>query len=218
MRIGFVSFIDFIEYSVVIPQILLGNCFLLPRCRIAIEYHSSDGLERFCALNELSLNRDPLSRPLTISCSSGGLSFSQVIGDGVIIATPTGSTAYNKAAGGPLIHPLLPGFLLTPICPLSLSARPILFPQSADLTILLASVPGYTQKAIVTFDGMARRELKTGEKLIITMSMHHFNSIVMSKSVGEWLVRLAGLLSWNERKHQKSLAAQKSAAPAPLFK
>jgi NAD kinase len=204
---GFVSFIEFLDYAAVVPQVLRGNCFLLPRCRLQIEYHTLNGIERFCVLNELSVNRDPLHRSLVLNCASGGLVFSQLWGDGVIIATPTGSTAYNKAAGGALVHPLLPVFMLTPICPLSLSARPLVFPQYAEITISIGTVPDKPreQKAVLGFDGIVHRELKVGEKLVISVAPFCLNSIVMTRSISEWLVRLAGLLNWNQRKHQKPL-------------
>jgi NAD kinase len=205
---GFVSCIEFSEYQTVLPNLISGNCFILPRSRLQIEYHTLDGVERFCVLNELSVNRDPRTRSLALNCASGGLVFSQLLGDGVIIATPTGSTAYNKAAGGALVHPLLPVFMLTPICPLSLSARPIVFPQSAEITISLAAVgrQNREQKAIIAFDGIVHRELKAGEKLVVSVAPFCFNSVVVTQSISEWLVRLAGLLSWGQRKHQKPLA------------
>lgn len=204
-RKGFVSFIEFCSYTTVIPQILRGNCFILPRCRLLIEHHSESGVEKFVVLNDLCVNRDALSPTLLINCSSNGFGFSQINGDGVIIATSTGSTAYNKAAGGALVHPLLPVFMLTPLCALSLSARPIMFPQSANLTISLQKRPGHDEKAVMTFDGTNRRELKNGDKVVISMSPYYFNSVMMSKSAADWLVRLAGLMSWNVRKHQKEL-------------
>jgi len=202
---GFISFIEFCSYQTVIPQILRGNCFILPRCRLCIDYHSSEGIERFTALNDLVVNRDQTCGSLIVNCSSCGFGFSQIICDGVIIATPTGSTAYNKGAGGALVHPLLPVFMLTPIIALSLSARPIMFPQSADLTISLACDTKRKQKAYIVFDGTGHRTFSPGEKLVISISTHYFNSIMMNKSIAEWPVRLAGLMSWNERKHQKAL-------------
>lgn len=206
-RKGFISFIDFCSFHSIIPQILRGNAWVLPRCRLCIEYHSLEGVQRFTALNELVVNRDHKSGSLAINCSSCGFSFSQLIGDGVIIATPTGSTAYNKGAGGALVHPLLPVFMLTPIVALSLSARPIMFPQSADLTISLdeSNKRRQNQSAYMYFDGTGHRPFKMGEKLVITISPYYYNSITMSKSIAEWPVRLAGLMSWNERKHQKAL-------------
>jgi NAD kinase len=206
-RKGFVSFIEFCEYAIVIPQVIRGNCFLLPRARLFIEYHSLEGVERYSVFNDLCVNRDALSQALCINCSSSGFGFSQLECDGIIIATPTGSTAYNKAAGGALVHPLLAVFMLTPISAMSLSARPIIFPQSADLTISLG-VPKrkeHVQKAVITFDGVGHKEFQIGEKLVISISRYCFHSIVMNHSIGEWFVRLAGLLSWNERRHQKPL-------------
>lgn len=204
-RQGFISFVDFCSHNTIIPQIIRGNCFILPRCRLRVEYHSLSGLETFVVLNDLTVNRNPLLRSLGINCSSNDLGFSQIQGDGVIIATPTGSTAYNKAAGGALVHPLLSVFMLTPICAFSLSARPILFPHSANLTISLQELPGLAKEAIVSFDGSNHRHLKTGEKLVISVSPFEFQSILMNKSVGNWLVRLAGTMGWNDRKHQKPL-------------
>jgi NAD kinase len=209
-RMGFVSFIELVDYSVVLPKVVSGDCYLIPRCRLEVEYHTLTGVERFCVLKELSVNRDPRSRSLRLNCASGGYVFSQLCGDGVIIATPTGSTSYNKAAGGALVHPLLSVFMLTPICPLSLSARPLVFPQSAEITISLGIIPDKPreQKAVLGFDGIDHRDLKVGEKLVISMSPFCLNSVVMTKSISEWLVRLAGLLNWNQRKHQNPLTPQ----------
>jgi NAD kinase len=212
---GFMSSIEFAEYRFVIPQVFRGNCFLLPRCRLQIEYHTLSGIESFCVLNELAVNRDPLNLSLVLNCGSNGLVFSQLIGDGVIIATATGSTAYNKAAGRALVHPLLPVFMLTPLCPLSLSARPIVFPQSAEISISIGETPGRprSDRALLGFDGLVHRELRFGEKLVIAVSPFSVNCVVMTRSTSEWLVRLAGLLSWNQRKHQKELDAAVAVSP-----
>lgn len=206
-RKGFISFLEFCSYGKVIPQILKGNCWLLPRCRLNVEYQSQDGHSTFCCLNDITVNRDHLSGPLLLNCSSCGFTFSQISGDGIIIATPTGSTAYNKASGGALVHPLLPVFMLTPICAMSLSARPIIFPQSADLTISIQQTEhkDIGQKAYIAFDGMNHQTLKIGEKLVITISNNYFNSIMLTKSIAEWPIQLANLMSWNERRHQKAL-------------
>ncbi|EAY04218.1 ATP-NAD kinase family protein [Trichomonas vaginalis G3] len=211
-RKGFISVLDFCQYNLIIPQILRDNCWLLPRCRLVVDYYSLEGLQHFTVLNDLVVNRDHTSGSLAINCSSCGFGFSQIVGDGVIIATPTGSTAYNKGAGGALVHPLLPVFMLTPIVALSLSCRPILFPQSADLTLELDYDHSKMQShvAYLTLDGRVQRLFKKGEKLVVSISPHYYNSITMSKSIAEWPVRLAGLMGWSERKHQKALPAQNS--------
>ena len=206
---GFISFIELLSYKTLIPQILRGNCWIMPRCRLYVEYHSFKGLQKFLVLNDIVVSRSHESCALVIDCISCGFPFSQLIGDGLIVSTPTGSTAYNKGAGGALLHPLLPVFLLTPINALSLSARPILFPQSADLTISLEETSkedsDQAQCAYLSFDGISHSEFKVGEKIVISISPYSFNSIMMSKSIAEWPIRLAGLMGWNERKRQKAL-------------
>lgn len=204
-KTGFISFIEFCTYNSVIPQVLRGNCWLLPRTRLHIEHHSANGIATFTALNDLVLSRNSTSGPLLINCSSCGFCFSKIIADGAIIATATGSTAYNKAAGGSLVHPLLPVFILTPIGALSLSARPVTFPQSADLTLSLEFKKYEEQSAYFNFDGTGHRPFLLGEKLFIRLSNSYYNSIVVNKSIAEWPVRLAGLMGWNDRRHQKEI-------------
>ena len=208
-KMGFISFMELLSFKTFIPQVLRGNCWLMPRCRLYVEYHSFQGLKKFVVLNDIVVSRSHESCALVIDCISCGFPFSQLIGDGLIVSTPTGSTAYNKGAGGALLHPLLPVFLLTPINALSLSARPIVFPQSADLTISLEVSPKeegeHEQLAYISFDGISHSQFKVGEKIVISISPFSFNSIVMSKSIAEWPIRLAGLMGWNERKRQKAL-------------
>lgn len=205
---GFISFLELASFSVFIPQVIRGNCFILPRCRLLVEYHSLQGIERICVLNDVVVNRDPLSGALLLNCSCNDFCFSQLHGDGVIISTPTGSTAYNKGAGGALVHPLLPIFMMTPICALSLSARPIIFPQTAVLKISLDNSKDLKkgpQLAYLTVDGQKHIRFSPGEELIISVSPYPYQSILMNKSIADWPVRLAGLMGWNERKHQKAL-------------
>ena len=205
---GFLSFHELSGFSVFIPQVIRGNCWILPRCRLLVEYRSLQGVERLCVLNDVVVNRDPLSGALFLNCSCNGFCFSQLHGDGVIISTPTGSTAYNKGAGGALVHPLLPVFMMTPICALSLSARPIIFPQTAVLKISLDNsndLKKGPQLAYFTLDGQKHIRFNPGDELTISVSPYNYQSILMNKSIAEWPVRLAGLMGWNERKHQKAL-------------
>ncbi|OHS99568.1 ATP-NAD kinase family protein [Tritrichomonas foetus] len=220
LRQGFISFLEFKEFSVHIPQVVRGNCWILPRYRLQVEYHTSKGVKTFCVLNDLAVNRDSSNGSLIINCSCNEFGFAQIIGDGLIVATPTGSTAYNKGAGGALVHPLLPVFLMTPICALSLSARPIVFPQSATLTISLerpkslkqgraleGDAMNSQQFASVSFDGK-HAPFSFGEKLVVSLSPYKFRSVMIKKSIADWPVRLAQLMGWNDRKHQKALPSQ----------
>ena len=211
---GFISTMDVNNYKTYIPQILRGHCWILPRYRILIKHYVGDKFEEYCVLNDMIINRDPHGGSLCINCDSNNFSFSKLIGDGVLIATPTGSTAYNKGAGGALVHPLLPVILMTPICALSLSARPIILPENAILTIYLDQESNDdSQTAFLSFDGIKHCRLHVGEKLVISMSPYPYNSIMINKSISEWPTRLAQLMGWNQRVPQKDLPSK---APSKL--
>ena len=91
-----------------------------------------------------------------------------ISGDGIIVATPTGSTAYSMSAGGSLVHYTVPAMLFTPVCPFSLSFRPLIFPEHVDIEF---SIPEDARNtAIVGIDGHTRFELCRNEKLTVTVS------------------------------------------------
>ena len=86
-------------------------------------------------MNEVSLHRGPSPHLNTIDVFVDGQHLTEAVCDGLIISTPTGSTAYSLSAGGPIVHPSLSAIVLTPICPRSLSFRPLVFPSSSSVTL-----------------------------------------------------------------------------------
>ncbi|ORZ34336.1 ATP-NAD kinase-like domain-containing protein [Catenaria anguillulae PL171] len=96
---------------------------------------SISGAQRFQVMNEVLVHRAGHPSLATIECRVNGQVMTEAVVDGLIIATPTGSTAYSLSAGGPIIHPTVPGILLTPVCPLSLSFRPVFFPQTSLISM-----------------------------------------------------------------------------------
>ena len=96
-------------------------------------------------------------------------------GDGLIVSTPTGSTAYAVAAGASMIHPSVPAVMVTPICPHSLSFRPIVLPAGVELRISVS--PASRNTAWVSFDGRKRQELCHGDSLRVTTSIYPIPSI-----------------------------------------
>ena len=103
-----------------------------------------------------------------IDCLINGEFFTTVASDGLIVATPTGSTAYNMAAGGSLIHYKVPAILFTPVCPFSLSFRPLLFPEGVEI-VLRVPENSYILP-VVAIDGHIQFELNKKEALKITIS------------------------------------------------
>jgi NAD+ kinase len=118
------------------------------------------------AVNDVVINKAARSRLIDLSVFVGDEFVMHVRADGLIIATPTGSTAYNLSAGGPVIEPSVDALVLTPIAPHTLSNRPIVIPASA--TVRVKPVMGERDEAFVTFDGQAGFELRSGDEISVS--------------------------------------------------
>ncbi|XP_055383306.1 NAD kinase-like isoform X3 [Condylostylus longicornis] len=154
-------------------------------------------------LNEVVVDRGPSPFLSNIDLFLDGKYITSVQGDGLIISTPTGSTAYAVAAGASMIHPSVPAILLTPICPHSLSFRPIVVPAGVELKVSIS--PDSRNTSWVSFDGRNRQELFHGDSLRVTTSIYPVPSICAQDQISDWFDSLAGCLHWNVRKRQKHL-------------
>lgn len=121
-------------------------------------------------------------------------------GDGLIVATPTGSTAYSLAAGGSMVHPQVPGILFTPICPHSLSFRPLIFPDHVTLCVQVP--PGSRSQAWCSFDGKDRQLLAAGDAVVIRTSVWPVPTICNKDASRDWFSSVRDNLHWNVRKLQ----------------
>lgn len=155
-------------------------------------------------LNEVVVDRGPSSYLSNVDLYLDGRLITSVQGDGLIVSTPTGSTAYAAAAGASMIHPNVPAIMVTPICPHSLSFRPIVVPAGVELTITLS--PDARNTAWVSFDGRKRQEIQHGDCIKITTSCYPVPSICCHDLVYDWFESLAQCLHWNVRKRQARLA------------
>ncbi|XP_072219737.1 NAD kinase b [Leuresthes tenuis] len=155
-------------------------------------------------LNEVVVDRGPSSYLSNVDLYLDGRLITSVQGDGVIVSTPTGSTAYAAAAGASMIHPNVPAIMVTPICPHSLSFRPIVVPAGVELMITLS--PDARNTAWVSFDGRRRQEIQHGDCIKITTSCYPVPSICCHDLVYDWFESLAECLHWNVRKRQARLA------------
>ena len=119
-------------------------------------------------VNDAVITKGALSRIIDLSVSVGDELVMQVRADGLIVATPTGSSAYNLAAGGPIVHPSVDAVLLTPIAPHMLTNRPVVLPASSRLCV--APLMNGKEEVFVTFDGQSGHALETGDTIEITRS------------------------------------------------
>ncbi|KAF8793222.1 NAD kinase-like isoform X3 [Argiope bruennichi] len=208
--LGFLTPFEFDNFEEQVTNVLEGHAALTLRSRLRCiivrkndigdknEPHTS-----FLVLNEVVVDRGPSPYLSNIDLYLDGKHVTTVQGDGLIVSTPTGSTAYAVAAGASMIHPSVPAIMITPICPHSLSFRPIVVPAGVELKIMVS--PESRNLAWVSFDGRKRQELRHGDSLRVTMSIYPIPSICAQDQISDWFDSLAECLHWNVRKRQKQL-------------
>lgn len=151
-------------------------------------------------LNEIVVDRGPNPTMSTTELYGDDMFLTSISADGVCIATPTGSTAYNLAAGGSLCHPEIPGMLVSVICAHSLSFRPLILPDSM---VLRVGVPFNARTtAWVSFDGRKRIELRQGDYVSIIASRFPFPTVQSKRDNKDWFDSLRRTMNWGVRTAQ----------------
>ncbi len=189
-RLGFLTEVARSEVTAALERVLDGRTEVEPRQMLSgrIERGAAAVL-RHLALNDVVMTRGPLSRMIEIDVTVDDTFVCHLKADGVIVATATGSTAYNLSAGGPIVHPSVDAILLTPIAPHTLTYRPLVLPATAS--IALRPVPGphlVPAEVVVTFDGQYGITLERDDvvvvqrapgrlKLLRTSSRTHFDML-----------------------------------------
>jgi len=162
-NLGFLADIRIDEVDSFLDALLCGEYRIDDRMMIEGYVQTTGGDKKnFYAFNDVVITRPTISKMAKIDASIDGEWFNTYSGDGLIISTPTGSTAYSMAAGGPIIYPLTKAFIMTPICAHSLTQRPLVVP--ADFTIELHSPDA---RVIAMIDGQDDYEMHIGDQLVI---------------------------------------------------
>mmetsp|Transcript_12072 Transcript_12072/g.34942 ORF Transcript_12072/g.34942 Transcript_12072/m.34942 type:complete len:574 (+) Transcript_12072:910-2631(+) len=175
------------------------------RMRLDCKVVSQDGIvrARFNVLNEVAIDRGSSPYLAALECFCDNVHLTTVQADGIIFATPTGSTAYSMAAGGSVVHPAVPCILVTPICPHVLSFRSMVFP---DHVLLRCYVPEDARThASVAFDGKNRQQLERGDSVQIQMSRYPVPTINKGDHSSDWLESLKRSFNFNTRPRQRPL-------------
>ncbi|KAI0674786.1 ATP-NAD kinase [Trametes maxima] len=163
---------------------------------------STRPVECFEVINDLVVDRGPSPYVSLLELFADEDHLTTVQADGLCVATPTGSTAYSLSAGGSLAHPEIPAILITPICPHTLSFRPMLLPDTMELRVCVPFNSRST--AWASFDGRGRVELKQGDHIKITASKYPFPTVCAESQSRDWFHSISRTLKWNERERQKS--------------
>ncbi|MFH1227354.1 MAG: NAD(+)/NADH kinase [Planctomycetota bacterium] len=180
----------------VISKPLQRSSRMMLQCEI---YRGSKKLGPFIALNDVVISRGSISRMIYLKLRVNNQDLTVFRGDGMIISTPVGSTAHSLSAGGPLVHPEMQAFILTPICPHTLSMRPIIAPANHPIEIEMIDEKG--EEVILTLDGQVFMYLHPGDRIVINKAKQLFYLV---KRQGRNFYRTIGeKLKWGGQPHSE---------------
>ncbi len=192
-RLGFITDIPFDCFKVTLAPMLQGEFEEDHRSMMQARV-MRDGISVFDALamNDVVVNRGASSGMVELRVEVDGHFVANQRADGLIIATPTGSTAYSLSAGGPLLHPSIPGWVLVPIAPHTLSNRPIVLANATEIAIEVVA----GRDASASFDTQSLASLLHGDRIVVTRSQQHVR--FLHPKGWSYFDTLRQKLHWNE--------------------
>ena len=170
-RVGFLAEIEFDEADALIPELLTGGGVIDERKLLHVEaYRGSEKLLEGFALNEAVIAQGTIARLVDLTTSVNGEPLTTFHADGLILSTPTGSTAYSLSSGGPIVHPTLDAMILTPINPHSFSQKPVVLRSDALVEVeVLSKENKYSDTdVILTLDGQVYVTVQRGDIIRVT--------------------------------------------------
>ncbi len=193
--LGFLTEVTIQEMVPALEQILAGNYTLDSRQMLKAQIlRQNECITEHSLLNDVVINKSALARILSLEVTVDGNYLTTFQADGLILSTPTGSTAYSLAAGGPVIYPSLASILLTPICPHTLTNRPIILPVDAAIEVTLRSDQ---RDVFLTLDGQMGFPFQKNDVAKIQQS-EYFVPLIKSPFKNYYEV-LRTKLKWGER-------------------
>ena len=158
-----------------VTSLLKGKYLIQKRTRLDVKVmRDNEQIIDVDVLNDAVINKSALSRLASCAVYLDSIYLTTYRADGLIIGTPTGSTAYSLAAGGPVVSPEVPSIILTPICPFTLTNRPLIIPDTIRIEIRLEGSP---EDMVLTLDGQEGFEMDPGDKIFIKKSRNDIKMI-----------------------------------------
>ncbi len=193
--LGFMTEISSSETFAALDEVLAGRLRTGSRMKLACRLLRADQvILNDEVLNDVVISKGALARIGDHEMLVDGHYVTTFKADGVIVATPTGSTAYSLSAGGPIVHPAVDAIILTPICPHALTQRPIVIPSNQVVSVVLK---GDTQDFYLTLDGQAGLTLQPGDRLEVGRSENRV--ILVRNPRRDYFGMLRQKLRWGER-------------------
>ncbi|MBC8019301.1 MAG: NAD(+)/NADH kinase [Verrucomicrobia bacterium] len=194
--LGFLTEITVEELYPRLEKVLEGNPRVSERMMLEVTLHrEGQEIEKCNVLNDMVINKGALARIVDLETKVNRHFLTTYKADGLIVSTPTGSTGYSLSAGGPIIHPLMSCIVITPICPHTLTNRPIVVTDESTISITVAS--SFDEKVYLTLDGQVGFELREGDSVEIRKALET-TALVMSRS-RDYFEILRTKLKWGER-------------------
>jgi len=193
--LGFLTSVTLDELYPILQQVIEGKHRISERVLLQAEV-IRDGkvVARQRALNDAVLNKGPLARMVDLNLQIDGSYVCSYKADGLIISTPTGSTAYSMAAGGPIIYPTVEAFLITPICSHTLTNRPLVVPNTNRIELDFES---REEAVFLTLDGQVGVDLKRGDLVVISKVPNKLRLVRPARKT--YFEILRSKLKWEER-------------------
>jgi NAD+ kinase len=178
-KIGFLADIEAEQFEQAFTNIINGNFSTINRMILEVDLvRNGKTIRTLHALNDIYINRISVPKLTSISINYDSQFITDYVADGIIVATPSGSTAYSLSAGGPIVPPGLNAFIITPICPHSLTERPIVLAAEKSVTLKINSK---NPELLLSADGLDSELLKTGDEIKISYQGANTNLIQFSE-------------------------------------
>jgi NAD+ kinase len=167
--LGFLTEITLDRLYLNLKALLEGDYLIEERCMLRADLvRPSGAFESHHALNDVVINKAALARVISVDAYFDESFIGNFVADGMIVSTPTGSTAYSLSAGGPIVYPSLESILITPICPHTLTNRPLVIPPTHKIRFILRS----GKDVMLTIDGQIGVTFEQGDEVVCTRSPH----------------------------------------------
>ncbi len=193
--LGFLTAVHKDELYEVLEKVLAGECSIEERIMLkACVVRHSECISEFVVMNDVVVNKGALARIIDLETYINHIYVATFKADGLIVSTPTGSTAYALSAGGPILYPTLNSIVIAPICPHTLTNRPIVMPDDILVEIVLKSK---TEDVFLTLDGQVGFSLKQDD--IVQVKKSNFKTKLFIPCERDYFEILRTKLKWGER-------------------
>ncbi|MBR7064709.1 MAG: NAD(+)/NADH kinase [Treponema sp.] len=194
---GFIASIEKTEWEKHLENFLLGKSFIGERTLIEAAFQQEENAYFALALNDIVISAQNATKAISFEVSYNGSSLGVFKADGVILSTPTGSTAYSVSAGGPIIDPALDAIVLTPINPFSLSGRPLVLHPLGEIQITIK--PSRSGDPVISCDGLNPTMLKVGD--VIKIKKNPNKALLVECTTEKFYTALRLKLNWSGGPH-----------------